>query len=111
MLQSGFYVPGDAKAMAWIDLGQGRPGLAVTQNNGPLLLFQPRLPFRLVPLKPDEYAAIEYLKNGWSRRAEVFWQGAFLSASPHALLVDSMVNRIDILNIRGQTRTLTAPFR
>ncbi|PJJ74509.1 VCBS repeat protein [Thermoflavifilum aggregans] len=111
ILQGGFYVPGDAKAMAWIDLGQGHAGLAVTQHNGQLLLFKPRLPLQLVPLKPDEYAAVEYLKNGRSRRAEVGWQGAFLSASPHALLVDSMVSRIDIFNIRGQKRTLKAPFR
>lgn len=110
ILQSGFYVPGDAKAMAWIDLGGGQPGLAVTQNNGPLLLFRPRLPLHLIPLRADEYAAIEHLYNGKTRKEEVFWQGAFLSASPHALLVDSTVKAVDVFNIVGQKRTLVAPF-
>ncbi|MBX5438232.1 MAG: VCBS repeat-containing protein, partial [Thermoflavifilum sp.] len=110
ILQSGFYVPGDAKAMVWIDLGKGHPGIAVSQNNGSLLLFQPRKAQQLIPLLPDEYWATAYLRNGASRKMEAYWQGAFLSASPHALVVDSTVQRIEIWNLSGKKREVKIAF-
>jgi enediyne biosynthesis protein E4 len=40
-MESGMVVPGDAKALAVIDLGSdGRPDLLISQNAGPLLVFR-----------------------------------------------------------------------
>jgi hypothetical protein len=41
--ESGLVVPGDAKALAVLDLGwDGRPGFLVTRSNGTTLAFQSR---------------------------------------------------------------------
>jgi hypothetical protein len=44
--QSGFFVDGDARSMAKIRLSKNRKGFIVTQNGGPLTLFEVRPPIK-----------------------------------------------------------------
>ena len=79
--QSGFYVPGNAKALInWPD-AQGRPRLAVSENRGPLRVFAVRQPQTFSPLDAHTMAVDVKLKNGRTRRQEVPFGTSFYSQS------------------------------
>ena len=79
--QSGFYVPGNAKALVnWPD-AQGRCRLAVSENRGPLRVFAVRQPQTFTPLDARTMAVDVKLKNGRTRRQEVPFGTSFYSQS------------------------------
>lgn len=79
--QSGFYVPGNAKALVnWPDAG-GRCRLAVSENRGPLRVFAVRRPQTFAPVDARTMAVDVRLKNGRTRREEVPFGTSFYSQS------------------------------
>ena len=81
MNKSGFYVPGNAKALvSWPD-ARGRERLAVTQNRGPLRVFAVRHPQTFVSADARTTAVRVRLKDGRVRRQEIPFGTSFYSQS------------------------------
>ena len=79
--QSGFYVPGNAKALvSWPDVN-GNLKLATTQNRGPLRVFSVRQPQTFVPADARTTVVTIRLKNGRTRRQEIPFGTSFYSQS------------------------------
>lgn len=81
MQQSGFYVPGNAKALInWAD-AQGHCRLAASENRGPLRVFVVRQSQTFTPVDARTMAVDIRLKNGRIRRQEVPFGTSFYSQS------------------------------
>ncbi|SFD97950.1 FG-GAP-like repeat-containing protein [Spirosoma endophyticum] len=79
--QSGFYVPGNAKALvSWPD-AQGHCRLAVTENRGPLRVFAVQQPQTFTPVDARTTVVDIRLKNGRTRRQEIPFGTSFYSQS------------------------------
>ncbi|WP_461135264.1 CRTAC1 family protein [Spirosoma lituiforme] len=79
--QSGFFVPGNAKAMVSFPNPQGRCELAVTENRGPLRLFAVQQPQTFSPVDVRTTVVTVRLKNGRTRRQEIPFGTSFYGQS------------------------------
>jgi hypothetical protein len=105
ILQSGLFVPGDAKALIKLLDANGNCMLAASQNRGLLKVFRGKQNFSSIPLKPTDKYAIIYLKSGQKRKEEFYWGSSFLSQSSRFLSVHDAVQKIEITDERT-TRTI-----
>ncbi|QDK77114.1 RNA-binding protein [Spirosoma sp. KCTC 42546] len=79
--QTGFYVPGNAKALASLPNAQGRCRLAVTENRGPLRVFSVEQPQTFTPVDARTTVVSIRLKNGRTRREEIPFGTSFYGQS------------------------------
>jgi hypothetical protein len=79
--QSGFYVPGNAKALVSWPNAKGEFKMAVTQNRGALRVFAIRQPQTFTPVDAKTTAVTIRLKNGRTRRQEIPFGTSFYSQS------------------------------
>lgn len=99
MQRSGFYVPGNAKALVnWPDAG-GHSRLAVSENRGPLRVFAVRRPQTFAAVDGRTMAVGIRLKNGRTRRHEVPFGTSFYSQSARGVWL-----------LPGETITKRYPF-
>jgi ASPIC and UnbV/FG-GAP-like repeat/FG-GAP repeat len=106
ILQSGIYIPGDGKALVKLRDADGHYLLAAGQNQGELKIFERRREDRLIPLMPADRVALVTLKDGKVRREEVHWGESFLSQSGRFLEWSDSIRRIDIIDDKGNKRTV-----
>ncbi len=106
ILQSGFYVPGNGKALAKLQLKAGGYGLVASQNKGELKVFGLRRSVSTVKLNPLDVSAVINYKNGRSIREEATYGSSFLSQSGRFLTVNKNVSSVVITNNRGDKRTV-----
>lgn len=97
--QSGFFVDGDAKAIARLISKEGRELFLVTQNRDSLKVFMKptgttRQSSSVVRLKPGEEYAIVELANGKKRKEERYIGSGYLSSSSAAFISNKRVSRI-----------------
>jgi hypothetical protein len=107
ILQSGLYIPGDARSL--VKLKRGNSGgylLAASQNLGKLKLFELKTPNRLFPVLPGELMAMHYLKNGKKRKEEFYKGNAFLSQSSPFLLLNGATDSVQVWNDKGASRII-----
>ena len=81
MAQTGFYVPGNAKALVNLPDAQGRCRLAITENRGPLRVFAVKQPQTFTPVDARTTVATIRLKNGQMRRQEIPFGTSFYGQS------------------------------
>ena len=87
LAQTGFYVPGNAKALVnWPD-AQGRCRLAVTENRGALRVFAVQQPQTFVPVDARTTWVSVRLKNGRVRRQEIPFGTSFYGQSARGVWV------------------------
>lgn len=79
--QTGFYVPGNAKALVSLPNAQGRCRLAVTENRGPLRVFAIEQPQTFTPVDARTTVVSIRLKNGRTRREEIPFGTSFYGQS------------------------------
>lgn len=95
--QSGFFVDGDAKAIARLMSKEGRELFLVTQNRDSLKVFMKPATSAgesVVRLQPgDEYAIVE-LANGKKRKVEVYTGSGYLSSSSRAFVKNGTVSKV-----------------
>ena len=103
---SGFYVPGDAKGLARLAGPNGQPRYAATQNRGPLKVFAPEKPARLVRLQPLDAVAELTHADGRKQREELPYGSSFYSQSGRWLAVPVGVKSVQITDSRGKVRRL-----
>lgn len=108
--QSGFYVPGNARALVKLLSVNNQYLLAASQNGGPLKLFGcNQQPARIERLLPGESTAIIHLKNGKSQKQEAYFGASFLSQPGRFLLIPATAAFVDILTAKGGKRTIAIP--
>lgn len=106
ILQSGIFIPGNAKALVKLRSSSGKCLLAASQNKGPLKVFQLKAPCKTLSLDPLDISAIISYKNGRQQKREIGYGTSFLSQSGRFLNVDSTVASVEIKNTKGEFRTV-----
>jgi hypothetical protein len=99
IIESGFFVDGDAKAMAKLISGDGRELLLITQNRDSLKVFTKpgkinKNTDSVVRLKSeDEYVIVE-LANGKKRKEELYSGSGYLSSSSRAIVKNKNMAKV-----------------
>lgn len=110
--KSGFFVPGDAKALAEIAHPDGQSLLIATQNDDDLKAFpHPSHSRRFLQLHPlDQYARLTF--EDWTKRREEFYYGStYLSQSSRVLWLPETVEEVTIYRSDGTQRSGTPATR
>lgn len=104
ILQSGFFVPADAKALVKLTGANNNYLLAASQNKGPLKLFKNKLPQKIIRLNNNDKFVLYHLKSGATRREELYFNTSFLSQSSRFISLNSSVNYAEVVNSKGVKR-------
>jgi enediyne biosynthesis protein E4 len=103
VMQSGFFVDGDAKAIAKLISNEGKELLLVTQNRDSLKVFTK--PGKIsggnesvVRLEPDDEYVIVELGNGKKRKEELYWGNGYLSSSSRAIIKNKNISKVTAPN-------------
>jgi hypothetical protein len=109
ILQSGIYIPGNAKALVKLVGASQKYLLAASQNKGPLKILELKKDFHPVRLQPmDSYAIISY-RNGKTVKKEFYYGDSFLSQSSRFIEVDDSMSAVSITDSYGHTRNVALP--
>ena len=97
--ESGFYVPGDARALTKVNIGNNNELFLASQNSGELKVFSPNVfKFKLIYPQKAETKAQIVLKNGQKRLQEFYWGHSFLSQQTNSILIDNSVKEVLFLD-------------
>jgi hypothetical protein len=107
---SGFYVPGDAKALVSIRTPHGHAYIAA-QNRDSVKTFTVNSDQKIVETAAeDTYAEITF-QNGRKRRVELYYGSGYYSQSTRTLPVPSGATEVLIYNRSGKSRKIIADSR
>jgi hypothetical protein len=106
ILQSGWFVPGDAKALVKLRRSNNKCLLVATQNKGKLKSFELKKDIRYVSVNPLETSTIITFKNGVKQKREIYYGASFLSQSGRFLNIDANVSKVEIRDYKGSVRTI-----
>jgi len=106
ILQSGIFIPGNGKALAKFCNKNDQCFIAASQNRGPLKVFLIKQPQKIIPVQPNETYALLHLKNGKTRKEELYWGESFLSQSGRFINMNNEIASIDIFDSKGNKRTV-----
>ncbi len=109
--QSGFFVPGDAKALATLHTAKNEDILLATQNQDSLKVFSKGALYKRnitkwINLKADDFSAEIQYKDGSKRRIEFQYGDTYLSQSSRKWAVEKNVKKITVTNFQGKKREL-----
>lgn len=105
--QSGFYVPGDAKALARLSGTAGDLFLA-TQNKDSLKVFNEKKAesgYELYPGALEQWAKVKYA-DGSERRIEFYYGSGYLSQSTRRVRISGNIREIVVVDSKGQSRKI-----
>lgn len=105
--QSGVFIPGDAKGMAQLRLGNGRSLILAAQNNAPLLVFAGGAGEENVNIKPMSLDAVlvATYNDGRSKRFELAYGSGYLSQSARNVVLSRKgLKKVVLTNFRGHMR-------
>lgn len=105
--ETGFYVPGDAKALVSFLNQNNELMIAASQNRGPLKLYKAGGGEKSIPLRSDDVSYVIYLEGEKVQKGEVYYGSGFLSQSARYLIPPGGFERIEITDFLGNTRTVT----
>jgi enediyne biosynthesis protein E4 len=105
ILQSGFFVPGNGKALVQIPFNSSIAVVA-TQNGGGMKLFLSNQAIKIVPLQPNETTATIWLKNGQKRKEEFCGGSSFQSQSARFVAINPTIRSVEFFQGRKQTRVV-----
>jgi enediyne biosynthesis protein E4 len=106
--ESGFYVPGDAKALARVSI-QDQDIYLATQNRDSLKVFSRPSPddrFIFSPLALDQFAEVTYT-DGHKEYIEFYYGSGFLSQSSRKIRIAKDVVKMVVHDSKGGTREIT----
>ncbi|CAN5428843.1 VCBS repeat-containing protein [soil metagenome] len=106
ILQSGLYIPGDAKALIKLRGAGNNYLMAASQNKDVLKIFKKRSDAKMIPLIQDDKYILLTLVNGKTRKEEVYYGNSFLSQSARFICVDNNIKKVEVVNIKGEKRTI-----
>jgi len=104
ILESGIYIPGDAKALVKFRDTKGNLLLAASQHKDSLKVFKWNKVSESVAVNPsDAYALIIY-KNKKVEKQEFYYGSSFLSQSARFIEVNDNVSKVIIFDNNGKSR-------
>lgn len=106
--ESGFVVPGDAKALVKLSTKNGKPIFIASQNRDDLLVFeleQQESP-KIVEVEASIMVLIFTHKNGKIQRVETSFGAGFLSQSSRKVRVPQTVDKIEAIDYKGNRKAL-----
>lgn len=108
--ESHFFVPGDARALTRLAIGNKQEMLLASQNRGALKAFAPKMqPQQIIPLAGNEVKAQIIFKNGQKQMRELYWGSSFLSQEPRNITLHHNIQEINLFDAKNHlTRTLNA---
>lgn len=107
ILQSGFFLPGDAKALIKIKGPNNSVLIVASQNRGPLKLFKRKSASeKLITYKAGDRYILITLTNGQVRKEELYYGSSFLSQSSNFLSINKNIRNIEIHNTKGEKREI-----
>jgi ASPIC and UnbV/FG-GAP-like repeat len=107
IMQSGVFIPGDAKALVELRGQNDRYLLAASQNRGPLKIFTHKNSAqRSIPLQQTDKEFFLTLANGKKRKEEVYFGNSFLSQSSGFININENVRAIEVKSSDGTTRRI-----
>ncbi|MFZ4059245.1 MAG: FG-GAP repeat domain-containing protein, partial [Ferruginibacter sp.] len=104
---SGFYIPGNGKALVKLKSASNQPLIAASQNRGPLKLYAWRNPVQLVNFLPGEVYATLIYTDGHKRKVEYFKGDSFLSQSSSYIITSPNLASIIFTDYNKKERTIT----
>ena len=108
-LESGFYVPGDGKALIRLAMQNGKNLLVATQNNDRLKAFESADKSTLLAVHPNEVSAMITLRDGIQKRVEFHWGSGFMSQSQRVVQIFPGVQQIEFKNNQGKITRILNP--
>ncbi len=106
--ESGFFVDGDAKALAELVLGNGSSLILAAQNSGYLKVFKVAgSDAKIIRLRNDDVIAVLTYENGRKEYREFYYGSGYLSQSSRVIKVPKEVTSVNIVNYKGETRKIT----
>lgn len=106
---SGFYVPGDGKALIKLKGNDNKYLVAASQNNGPLKIFRSENSPELISAGPTDAYAIIHFESGKQRKSEFYYGSSFLSASSRFIPLAANMTKIEFIDYNGKRRTVDLP--
>ncbi len=108
--ESGFFVRGDAKALAKVHTAKGEDVWIATQNQDSLMVYS-RNPehgggHRWAKIRPEDACADIVYKDGRKRRVEFYYGSTYLSQSSRELAIDKDAASVVITDFRGNKRNI-----
>ncbi len=98
--QSGFYVPGDAKALLRLQASDGALLYLASQNNDETLAFE-QAGQQVLRLEENEVRAVLELENGSKKVFEAYWGSGFGSQSERLCVIPETAVRITTYDSAG----------
>ena len=106
ILQSGWFVPDNAKALVKLRRNDGKCLFVVSHNRGKLKAFELNKTVGFISLQPNETSAIINYKSGTKQKREIGYGASFLSQSGRFINTDDSMRSIDIKDYKGRIRTI-----
>lgn len=106
ILQSGWYVPGNSKALVKLKSAGGKSLIMASQNKGPLKVFEVKTSMLNVPLQRDDVYALVKYKNGKIQKRELPYGASLLSQSGRHLMLGHNVAAVEVTDVKGAKRQL-----
>jgi len=106
ILQSGLFIPEDAKALIRLRGNDARYFIAASQNRGPLKLFSLKTSNKLIPLQSFDVSALITFRNGKKQEREISYGSSFLSQSSRFLSVGDNMSSVLVKSSDGKTRLI-----
>jgi len=107
ILESGIFIPGNGKAMVRFTNAAGALMVAASENRGPLKIYAGKTAHQTVPVSQQEEVALIRLKNGATRKQELYHGASFLSQSGRSLVLNPTITGADIMDGRNNTRKIS----
>jgi hypothetical protein len=107
IIQSGWFVPGDAKALVKLRGSSGKCLLAASQNKSRLKIFELKKDVTYVSLQPLDVSAVITYKNGHKQKRELYYGSSFLSQSGRFINIDNRIRSVDITDSKGKLRSIS----
>ena len=104
MLQSGWFIPGNAKALVSLRNSKGNLLLAASQNRGQLKMFCVKTEGRQIPFAARDQAAVITLSDGKIQRQEANYGSSFLSQSSRFITVPKGARSVTVSNSKGSRK-------
>lgn len=106
ILQSGWFVPGNAKALVKLRSANGKMLLAASQNRNDLKVFELNKNVQYIQLNPSDVSAVIKYKNGKKQKRELCYGASFLSQSGRFLNMDDNMVAVEITDYKGNIRNI-----
>lgn len=102
--ESGFFIPGDGKALVRLLSSEGEYLVAASQNSDSLKVFQSREHYVIQPFETMDAYALIYSANGEKRKAEAYYGTSFQSASARFFTIPEATDSVQIVTFTGESR-------